>query len=209
MIIHEGEQYTQAWEDARIGIPSASQAKRFITASGSKSAQSGKYMGELIAIKHGLQEPEDIPQTEWVSRGTNTEMEARQWFKVVTGLTIQEIMFITNDDGTAGLSPDGGIFEDNKLVAGLELKVPKPSTHLAWLEEDKLPADHRQQVHMSIGICKVPWYFMSYCPGVKPLIVKVEKDEYTGKVSKCLEDFIKRIANAEDKYIIDDGEDDE
>jgi len=33
------------------------------------------------------------------------------------------------------------------------------------------------------------WHFMSYFPGLKPLIIKVERDEFTEKVEAALKAF--------------------
>jgi hypothetical protein len=46
-----------------------------------------------------------------------------------------------------------------------------------------IPAKYKPQVHFSMAITGIrKWYFMSYYPGLNPLIVLVEWDDYTDKM---------------------------
>jgi len=69
------------------------------------------------------------------------------------------------------------------VIYGLEIKCPLVDTHVDYLLDGELPAKYRPQVHFSMaitGICT--WYFMSFFPDLKPLILPVQWDEYTDKI---------------------------
>ena len=203
MIIHTFEQYSEQWWAARSGIPTASRASSILTATkGDLSTSCKPYINELLADKKGLGDPPTEP-TEWMLRGTELEPEARRFFTFETGLPVCEVGFITNDTGTAGCSPDSlvmpldyelnGDADLNEVPyqAGLEIKCPKPSTHIGYLLNPELPNTYKQQVHFSLALTGLPvWYWMSYHPELDPVIVQVQRDEYTEKVEKALDQFL-------------------
>ena len=72
----------------------------------------------------------------------------------------------------------------------LELKCPKPSTHIQWYLEGGVPKEHIAQVHFQMALCEAPYaYFCSYNPEVAPLILKVEWSEYTDLMVKGIEKY--------------------
>jgi hypothetical protein len=51
------------------------------------------------------------------------------------------------------------------------------------LLDGELPAKYRPQVHFSMAITGIQtWFFMSYFPGLRPLILPVHWDDYTDKI---------------------------
>jgi len=195
MIIHKMEQYSPEWWEIRKGIPTASRASDLITAkTGVLSASAGPYINELIADRLGLGEPPKDP-TEWMIRGTELEPEARRFFTFETGLPVREVGFITNDDGTAGASPDSLVLVDEndttRFRAGLEIKCPMAKTHIGYLLNGGLADYYKQQVHFSLALTGLDvWYWMSYHPELEPLIVPVKRDDYTVKVEQAIAGFI-------------------
>lgn len=200
MKIHTMAQRTSEWDAIRSGKITASVAAKMITPGGKPSTQAKPFIGRLLAEQMGLQEPEGIPQTEDVLLGIEQEDESRRWFQVETGLKVEEVGFIGSDDGLSGFSPDGVITDLKKLpgrVIPVELKNPKPSTHIGYLLEATLPSIYKAQCHFAMVISEAPYmYFMSYCPGLPALLIKVERDDYTNKVEIALELFIKDLAKA-------------
>lgn len=185
MIIHRMDQYTPEWWDVRKGVPTASCADKILTPTGKLSAQSKGYMYQLLAELMGFGD-EPMEPTEWMLRGTELEPEARAYFELDAGRSVQKVGFITNDNATAGCSPDGLISGE----IGLEIKCPKASTHLAYLDDGELPPYYRPQVHFSMAVSGLKsWVFMSYFPGIDPLIVPVGWDEYTDKVAAAIDAF--------------------
>lgn len=190
MKVYGFPQYSDEWNEIRAGIPTASCADKILTPTGKLSAQSDKYLNELLAERAGYGDAPTEP-TEWMLRGLEMEPEARAYFEFEKGLTVTEVGFITNEDGTAGCSPDGLI--DGAI--GWESKCPKASTQIGYLRTGELPAYYKPQVHFSMAVTGLDkWWFMSYFPGLDPLIVLVERDEYTEKVAAAVKQFTDRLA---------------
>jgi hypothetical protein len=77
-------------------------------------------------------------------------------------------------------SPDGLIGNSE----GFEVKNPLSKTHVKYLLSGKLPTEYFCQVQFSLYVSeREVWWFMSHYPGLKPLMVKVERDEKW--IEKC------------------------
>lgn len=194
MIPHQVEQNTPAWDELRAGKFTASEAKKLLTPTGKMSTQRFETFGRLIAERMMWQEPEPIPATYWMDRGTELEQEARDWFALEKNRPVTTSTgFIESDDGLFGCSPDGVVSHNTPL----ELKVPKPSTHIRWLLDGELPKEHIQQVHMQMVVMDSPGaYFMSYHPEMDPLLVSVEWDEYTDLMAAAMSLFAEEYKTA-------------
>ena len=189
-------QGSEQWLAARVGKLTASNASKIITAGGKLSTQSQGYMDELISDCF-------CPgQNAWhgnanTDRGTAIEPLARAAFERRTGITVEEVGFVTREDGVIGCSPDGLISSMGGYHAsGLEIKCPLPKTHFRYLLDGCLPDTYKPQVHFSMMVTGLPWHFFSYCPGMKPLHLFVEPDAYTRKLQTCVEDFVSEYAKA-------------
>jgi len=194
MIIHNMEQRSDEWFAIRQGIPTASAADKILTPTGKLSTQSRGYMCQLIADRAGYPEPPFDP-TEWMLRGIELEDEARRLFEFETGRTVTEVGFVTTDDATAGISPDGLIYADGEPVAGFETKSPMAKTHIGYLLDGELPKYYKCQVHFSMAVTGLTkWWFQSYFPGLDPLIVLVSADDYTEKVKDAITKFTNLLA---------------
>ena len=204
MIVHwDVEQGTPEWDALRAGKMTASKASKLVTPTGRPSSQYLGEIGRLIAERLGLQDPEPVPQTYWMERGTEMEEEARNCFQLFTGNSVTKCGFIESDDGLIGVSPDG-IIDGDELIP-LEVKVPMPSTHITWMMEqdrgDGMPKQHIAQVHFAMAVTEAPYaYFMSYNPDLPPVLHKVERGDYTKATLEAMEsyraDFLKTLAIA-------------
>jgi hypothetical protein len=195
MIIHRMDQLSDEWFAAKSGLPSASNAGRILTPGGKLSTQSEKYLNELLAERAGYGD-NGIEPTEWMLRGIELEPEARALFELETGLEVATVGGVTNDEGTAWCSPDGLID-----TAGFEVKCPKASTQFAYLRDGDMPSFYAPQVHMSMAITNISkWYFMSYYPGLDPLIILLEYNDYTEKVRVALNEFCERLAEESERF---------
>ena len=74
----------------------------------------------------------------------------------------------------------------------------QPETHAGYLlDGDILPQDYKYQVHGHLLVTGAPCcWFMSYCPGMRPLLLKIEPDETTEKLRAALEEFHGRLIAA-------------
>jgi hypothetical protein len=183
-------QYSPEWWQARVGRPTVSEFSRFITpAKGDLSKQADGYIAEMLVEE--LSGLGDEIQSQWMTRGLNLEDDARSFYEFEYDCDVEQCGVILNKG--AGWSPDGLIA--NK--GGLEIKCPKPSTHVQWLIKGGLPDDHKPQCHGALLIGELDWIdFISYCPGFRPLIVRITPSDYTVKVESALAAFLIRYESA-------------
>jgi hypothetical protein len=198
MRIIDCEQGTDEWLAARLGIPSASMYGKIITTQGKWSTQADSYINQLVAeVLTGERTP--VYQNEHMTRGTELEPEARRMYEFIfSDNKVDEVGFCMHDTLEAGASPDGLIGDDG----GLEIKCPAASTHVEYLRGDTLPSKYKQQVMGCLWITGREWWdFMSYYPNMKPLIVRVERDEeYIAELEKCVTKTVKLIKENVDKF---------
>ncbi len=185
-------QYQPGWWRARQGVPTASNAKKIVTAvKGDLSDTAVDYACCLIADRltpgdYWLNQVD--PKSQSMAHGSFRECEARNYMAMLRDCEIEEVGFVTNDAGTVGCSPDG--FFPGR-TCGLEVKCPELRTHVRYLIDDVLPKEHKQQVHASMAItgCR-EWVLLSYVNHVDPFIVLTEWDSYTDRVAEALEKFV-------------------
>lgn len=211
MQILQVEQGSQSWMEARRGIPTASCMDSIIQpVKGNMSASARGYACQLIAEsvvdpRYWI-EPPDL-NSPFVDHGITTEAEALKFFVFDQGCHVRRVGFVKSDCGRYGCSPDALVIEPKSEtpIAGLELKCPAHKTHVKYLLDGGLPFEYRPQVHASLVVTELPvWHFMSYANGLPPLIVRVEPDDYTEKVRKCLDDFLELLAELKSKIGLDD-----
>ena len=173
MKILEMDQGTQEWLEARLGCPSGSGFSKLITASGTPSSSAESYINDLIAeLITGESTPFHV--TEWMQRGTELEPFARMNYELETDSEVTEVGFCMHDILCCGVSPDGLIGDDG----GIEIKCPKPSTHVKYLRNGKLPSEYKAQVMGCLWITGREWWdFMSYHPQMPNLLIRVHRDE--------------------------------
>ena len=172
MQVHDFEQGTEEWLQARLGIPTASCFSKLITSAGKRSTQIDGYLNTLIA-ESLMGEPSESFQSEWMARGNDLEPQARAWYEFQTDSDVQQVGFVKLDSGIAGASPDG-----LTVTGGLELKCPKPETHVKYLRANKLPSDYVAQVQGCMWICeREQWDFASFHPLMPKLLITVRRDD--------------------------------
>lgn len=207
MVIFEFPQYSAEWWAARAGVPTASNADRILTAAGKPSSSQSAYMAELIdeLVRPRDERPADeqsFSGNRHTERGNELEPKARAWHSLVTGHEIKEVGMIFRDDGLVACSPDGVIVDvDGNPIGGGEYKAPEGKKHVLWMIENKLPDEHKQQVHFSLAASKLPfWDFVSMCPGYKAFKVRVTPDEYTAKMGAEIDAFVIKLEEAKLKF---------
>ena len=118
---------------------------------------------------------------EW---GLEQEHHARPMYSLITGVDVVESGIVTNTDiPGAGASVDG-LVGDHGLV---EIKCPNTSTHLQYIDGNKLPTIYRAQVQGQMWVAHRDWCdFMSYDPRIpsdKSIFIHrvMRDDEYIEK----------------------------
>lgn len=217
--IFEVDQGSAEWFEARAGIPTASEfstvmsegradgtmpnamidaivkegASAAVLAAAVKAAKSKnsnpaamrqKYLDRLAGeIITGELDPDNYSNAH-LERGKEMEAEARAWY-ALTFEPVQQVGFIRN--GRAGCSPDSLV----GTKGGLEIKTAMPTVHLPRLRKSELPAEHRAQVQGNMWIAEREWWdFLSYWPGLPPLVLRVKRDDaYIAKLAAAVDAF--------------------
>lgn len=189
MLVLKIEQGSEAWARARLGIPTASNFKRIITAAGAPSGSAAQYTRALVA-EWQTGERREVKSSEWMRRGIEMEPEARSFYASQTGTAVAQVGLVYRDETRLiAASPDGLVGEDGLL----EIKCPKPTTHEAYLRTGKIPPAYIPQVQGQLWVTNRKWCdFFSYHPDfTHQLLVRVQRDErYIKKLCRAVEDFV-------------------
>ena len=191
MIIWEGEQGSEEWLKARLGIPTASEFDKIMTTKGAISTQRQKLIYRLAGERLTGIVPTNYASAA-MQRGTELEPEARAFFELITGHRVDLVGLCYKDEKRdTGCSPDGLIGEDE----GVEIKCPNVETHIEYMVKGVLPTAYLQQVQGSLFVTgRKRWHFFSYYPSMKPFHLIVERDElWIAQFSKILADFNKEL----------------
>jgi hypothetical protein len=177
------EQGSADWYLARLGIPTASRFADVLAKGEGKTR--GRYLRELAGeILAG--EPEaDTYSNGHMERGKLLEEEARNLYAYLKEVEPQRVGFIRN--GKKGASPDSLI----GVNGGLEVKTALQHIQVERLQRGDLPPEHKAQVQGSLWVSEREfWDFVSYCPKLPPLIVRVHRDDvYIAGLAKAVEAF--------------------
>lgn len=186
MITIDVEQGTAEWLAVRCGVPSASNFDKLVTTKGELSKQAQKYLYALAAEKvSGIKE--EAFQSQAMTRGIETEAEAVEFYELTQGVDVEVVGFCLHESKRFGCSPDRLVGKEGLL----EVKCPLPHTHVEYLLENNLEKDYFQQVQGQLLVTGRKWCdLLSYSRGLKPLIVRVQRDEkFLAALSSALETF--------------------
>ncbi len=204
------KQGSSEWFDLRKGVPTASNFSKILTPkTGRLSSQADDYIAELIGNQLSLIPPEGIENytNRAIRWGEQTEEEARRFYCLHNNCDVQNGGFCMTDDGRFGCSPDFLVgFEANciewqfdeqrgdyltgTVKAAGELKCPQSDTHTKYIIKGELPTDYRWQCQGHIFVTGADYCdFESYCPGLAPLLVRVERGPDTETLAAALEEF--------------------
>lgn len=189
MIKVDLEQGSEEWLKERLGKPTASNFAKILTSTGKISAQRDRYLRELVAER--VRGSNDSGYSnEWMERGKELEGEARSLFEFCAGLSVTQTGVIYQDERRLWLASPDGLIEEFK--SGVEIKCPAPHTHVEYLLGGKVPTEYFCQVQSNMLCANAEvWRFMSYCPGMKPFIMVVERNyAWTRMMEEQLESFI-------------------
>ena len=162
------------WFAARCGIPSASKFDKIVTSVGKPSKEAKKYMYQLAAERVTGRTEESYTNA-IMERGKETEAEARNLYEMLHDVKIAQVGVCYPDDRKlCAASPDGLIGGDGLI----EIKCPLAYASVGYILDGTLPTDYVQQVQGQLYVTGRKWLdFLSYYPGLKPMIVRVQRDE--------------------------------
>ncbi len=113
-------------------------------------------------------------------QGEILEDEAIPWYALEYDKKIDQVGFITSDDGRFGCSPDGILSNDNgaNYECGLEIKSPAAHTHVKYLVDGVLPKQYVAQVYGSMFVTGFKrWMFVSYRRGFPALVLEIQRND--------------------------------
>lgn len=191
------EQYSPEWESVRLGIPTASEFHRIITAvKGDFSKSADKYAYGLVAetlLRRSLEKPQ---VNAWaMQRGRELEPAAAAQYEFLTDTEVSAVGFVTSDDGRIGCSPDRLV----SLAAlnagsrgGLEIKCTLDENHVG-IYFDGPGEDYKQQVQGSLLVAdELEWWDLhAYHPDLPARTIRNFRDEpYLAKMRSALSQFL-------------------
>ncbi|MET4529179.1 lambda exonuclease family protein [Bradyrhizobium sp. JR18.2] len=189
------DQGTPEWYAARLGIPTASEFSTVMAKGkdGGKSVTRKTYMLKLAGeILTG--EPMESYSNQHMERGKEQEAEARDMYAFMSDADPTQVGFVRNGD--KGCSPDSLIGADG----GLEIKTALPHIQVERLLKGDLPSEHRHQVQGSMWVTDRQWWdFVSYCPRLPLLIVRVPRDDgFIATLAGAVKEFNSELASVVD-----------
>lgn len=165
-------QMSPEWFKARLGLPTASNFDQIITTKCEPSKQALKYMYKLAGERVSGTCEESYTNAA-MQRGIDLEPEAIAFYEIVNDCKVEKVGFFF-EEGKFGCSPDGLVGDDGMI----QIKCPSMAVHVGYLLDNKVPTDYFQQVQGELYVTGRKWSdFISYYPALKPLIVRVERDE--------------------------------
>lgn len=190
-ILIDCDQRTPEWFEARRGYLTASNSGAWLTKSDKTSAKArATAAAQVLAELAGFPDPPVFENTD-IKRGIEWEPEALQYFQKLTGLTVDPIGFAASKHGLFGCSPDGLILSES---SGVEVKCPRASKLMEWLQASTLPDTYRDQVHHSMAVTGAKeWHFIGYHRGLPAHHVLVKRDDYTEAMLEGLKAFSKYL----------------
>lgn len=202
MLRYDDPQGSPAWLQRRCGVVTASMFKV-----ARERLKSGPNKGEFteaakdyafrLAFERISGELMDEGYQTWqMERGHELEPAARYTHEIETGCVVEQVGFVTDDEGIFGASADGFIGSDT----GLEIKclVSAKGIRKLWFAEDM--SDFMDQVQGGMWITgRTNWHFALYCPALatcgKELFLRIvpRDEEYIEVMEQDLRAFAELV----------------
>lgn len=173
------EQGTDAWRELRLGHVTASSVADIMAKGKLGEAESRrKYKMRIVAerlTKMG-QESYMNAAMEW---GVEQEPYARMAYEVAAEVLVDKTGFWHHPTiDWVGVSPDGLVGDDGLV----EIKCPNTTTHLDYIDDDKVPAKYFKQIQCQLWVTGRQWCdFVSFDPrlphSTQLFIKRCERDE--------------------------------
>jgi putative phage-type endonuclease len=164
------EQGTDEWHALRRGVITASAISKLLTATFKPAANdtSRALLYQLLAERI-LGESDQSFYNDDMARGHLLEPHARDLYATHRAPVVEcGFITLTTSAGTLGYSPDGLVNDDGLI----EIKCPRPKTHLRSLLTGEVPAEYVPQTQTGLAVTGRRWCdYISYAPGL-PLFVQ-------------------------------------
>jgi len=166
----EIEQGTDEWHALRRGVITASAISKLLTATFKLAANdtSRALLYQLLAERITGESDQSFYNDD-MARGHLLEPYARDLYtEHFAPVTECGFVTLTTSAGVLGYSPDGLVGHDGLI----EIKCPRPKTHLKSLLTGEVPSEYYPQVQTGLAVTGRRWCdYISYAPGL-PLFVQ-------------------------------------
>lgn len=197
-------QGTEEWHEARLGRVTASRIACVMMNPTTAGYQN--YRAQLVCERL-TGNPTESFTSPAMQHGTDTEPQARAFYEMETGITVNEVGFIPHPKlSMSGASPDGLIGSDG----GLEIKCPQPATHIKNLTGSGIDRKYVLQMQWGMACTGREWWdFVSFCPSLpvemQMFRQRVERDaekvaEITAAVTAFLSEVDRLCADLSQKF---------
>lgn len=191
MIIHDVEQGTDEWYQARCGRATASEFSKIITTQGAESKQIEDYALILAIEKYTGVPAGQFGGSRATERGKALESEARIAYQVDNQVNVDQVGFVTDNLMRYGCSPDGLVGKDG----GTEFKCKTDKEHMAavlyyYKHGQILPQYYAQPQGCMFVTGRKWWDLMFYHPDLPCITVRQYQDQL---FFKSLRKYLKRI----------------
>lgn len=178
MKIHDVEQRSADWYALRSGLPTASEFSKVITSTGERSKSLSGYARTLAGELYAGKPLDPWEGNSWTERGRELEENAKAFYSFAKNVTLQNVGFVTTDDGRMGCSPDSLVGYDGMV----EIKILKAERHieaiLYYQKHGRCQPDYVQQTQGQMLICERQWAdLFFYHAELPPLIIRQIPDE--------------------------------
>jgi putative phage-type endonuclease len=169
-IFHDTQQNSEEWFNLRLGRFTASTFKDLFLSKTTKGFEKAIY--QTVYERLTGESPESFT-SDYMDRGHELEPLAKELYEQETFNTVLNGGFFELGEWI-GASPDG-LISENGII---EIKCPAYNTMINYLLTKKLPSIYKWQVHGQLYVTGRAYCdFMAYHPKLKPLIIRIERDE--------------------------------
>ncbi|MCP5006900.1 MAG: YqaJ viral recombinase family protein [Planctomycetes bacterium] len=175
MIIENMSQNTTEWDNIRLGIPTASAFKNIITSKGERATNPRKKYLYKLAGEKVSGEKSDGYYGSSMAKGHKREDESRELYSYINEIEVEQVGFCFFDEKKEfGCSPDGLVLENG----GFETKNAESHVQVERIDKGWSTSQHFQQIQGSLLVTGREWWdLVSYSRGLKPIIIRFERDE--------------------------------
>ncbi len=167
---HDIKQNSEEWLAIRMGKFTASTFSDLFMKPTTATYQKAIY--KVVYERLTGERPEDFTN-DYMERGKELEHVAAEQYEIDNFVKTSAPGFYELNEWV-GCSPDRLVGEDGLL----EIKCPAYNTMINYMLSAKLPHQYKWQVHGQMYVTGRKWVdFMAYHPKLKPLIIRVERDE--------------------------------
>jgi hypothetical protein len=183
-VYHYVDQNSEAWERLRLGVPTASEFGKLVTAVEKRPSKQWKDHCYHLLAERILMRREDHYTSSAMIRGQEVQDQAADWYTFNTGRETETVGFIASDESYTdsrgyewaryGCSPDRLIGDDGLL----ECKCPTPKTMVRYWFEMKADRQYWPQLQGQLFVSQRMWVdLIAWHEELPKVIIRVERDE--------------------------------